>query len=359
MLSPFKPFVKGTIALSILTIVANPILNYLLVPDEWKPQSTTSPSTPFDATTTDVVDYGGLAFLKPGEHMELNMGLSYILQQAFPLWAIALAEMNNPTSIGGNVSETAETTIHDARRKAKNVRFKDSGFALIDMKEDAETIRAVKDWRSQDSQDVQDFQKKLEKYLLKLLPHATRIRFTSMVIRGGSNFGDQPAAINGPHLDYTQNDTAREKFHQEYPVNDFVKEHLALMRKWDTDDEEVTALLGIWKPVLMSNPVCDHPLTVMDARTFKPQHEDPYPIHINFGVFTLHSLNGAIRHHPRQKWYYYPSQTEEEVLVFHQYSKGRFFANPHSSFVISNCPEGYESRVSVEMRAAVFEKRKK
>lgn len=358
MLSSFKSFAKGIIVLSILTVVANPFLNRLLAPEEEKSTTISRPPTPFDPTITDVVNYNGLNFLKRGEHMELSMGLAYIFLQVMPRWVIALLEMANPTSIGGNVTETAETTIYDAR-KAKDIDFKDSGFTLIDMKDDIETIQSVSDWRSYNNQGIQDFQKKLEVHLLKLLPHASRIEFTSHVIRGGHTFGDQPAAIDGPHLDYTQNDTAREQFHKEYPVNSLVKEHLALMGKWDTEEEEVTSLLGIWKPVLMSNPVCDHPLAVMDARTFSPQDEDLYPLHINFGVFVFHNLNGAIQHHPDQKLYYYPFQTETEVVVFHQYSKGRFFANPHTSFVNSNCPEGYESRVSVEMRAAVFEKRKK
>ena len=206
---------------------------------------------------------------------------------------------------------------------------------------------------------MESFQAMLETRLLKLLPNATRIKFTSNVLRGGTQFGDQPAAIDGPHLDYTQNDTAREEFHKEYPVNEYVKEQLALSGEWDTEEEEVVALLGLWKPVLMNNPVCDHPLAVMDARTFSVEDSTPYPIHINFLVFILHNLNGAIHHRPEQKWYYYPFQTEDEVMVFHQYSKGTHFANPHTSFVNPNCPEGYETRVSIEMRAAVFEKKRK
>jgi len=37
------------------------------------------------------------------------------------------------------------------------------------------------------------------------------------VIRGGNMFGEQPVAIHGPHLDYTQNDTARCAFHDIHP----------------------------------------------------------------------------------------------------------------------------------------------
>ena len=50
----------------------------------------------------------------------------------------------------------------------------------------------------------------------------------------------------------------------------------------------------------------------------------------------------------------YPFQNTREVLIFHQYSKGKFFANPHTSFLNRNCPEDTETRMSVEMRLALF-----
>jgi len=355
MLSSFKPFAKGIVAISIFTFMVNPLLNHLLAPIEAEPAESSLP--PFDPSVTDINNYGGLKFFVAGETMEMNIGISYILIQSMPRWIPALMEMINPSSLGLENQEVAVVTnILDAR-KATGIDFEDSGFTIVDMKEDLSTIQSVKSWRGLGG-GIQDFQKKLEAHLFKLLPNASRFEFTYNVIRGGSTFGDQPAAIDGPHLDYSQDDAARKVFHQEYPT--FVPEHHALLGQLDTDDEEVTALLGIWKPVLMSTPVCDHPLAVMDARTFLPQHETPFRLHMNFGVFVFHNLNGGIYHDPNQKWYYYPFQNETEVLIFHQYSKGKFYANPHTSFKNPNCPsEGYDSRISVEMRVAVFEKKKK
>ena len=63
------------------------------------------------------------------------------------------------------------------------------------------------------------------------------------------------------------------------------------------------------------------PLAVMDASTFKTADQILNYIHINFIAFTFHNLNGGITHSPDQKWYYYPHQKTNEVLVFHQYSK--------------------------------------
>ena len=63
-----------------------------------------------------------------------------------------------------------------------------------------------------------------------------------------------------PHLDYHQNDTERELFYQQYdkPVvpgdNDKKLEPSALLGEYDTDDEKLGVMLGVWKP-LHPNPV--------------------------------------------------------------------------------------------------------
>ena len=36
---------------------------------------------------------------------------------------------------------------------------------------------------------------------------------------------------------------------------------------------EMRTILGIWKPIYMSTPVCDKPLAVMDAQTFREEEE--------------------------------------------------------------------------------------
>ena len=79
-------------------------------------------------------------------------------------------------------------------------------------------------------------------------------------------------------------------------------------------------MLGIWKPLYPSE-VCDYPLAVMDARTFKPENQIPYELHINFVADIFHNLNGAISYSPDQSWYYYSRQTTKEVLIFHQFTK--------------------------------------
>eukprot|EP00797_Seminavis_robusta_P000769 Sro1049_g235370.2 (231) ;mRNA; r:12770-13462 len=211
------------------------------------------------------------------------------------------------------------------------------------------------DWRSKN--DVKKFQEEIRPELLRLHPGATRVEFTYSVVRGGNKLGDQPAAVNMAHLDYFQDDQARVEFHEEYPVNEKVTEHLALLGRWDTEEDEVRAMIGIWKPINMKNPVYDHPFAMMDARTFHPENEVQQPVHFDIGLFKLHNLNGAFTYHEGQRWYYYSNQVETEVAVFTHYSKGKHFANPHTSFLNPNRPidsSEYDSRQSVEMRAAVF-----
>lgn len=110
----------------------------------------------------------------------------------------------------------------------------------------------------------------------------------------------------------------------------------------------------------------------MDARTFEPENQILYNVHFNFLFITFNNLNGAISYNPNQKWYYYSQQTTKEVLVFHQYTKvtkfcksneyknisffpqGRWKANPHTAFKNKNCPKDTESRISAEIRVALY-----
>ena len=97
-------------------------------------------------------------------------------------------------------------------------------------------------------------------------------------------------------------------------------------------EEKFGVMLGIWKPLYPSE-VCDYPLAVMDARTFKPENQIPYELHINFVADIFHNLNGAISYSPDQSWYYYSRQTTKEVLIFHQFTKVNLMSINISKFI--------------------------
>ena len=92
----------------------------------------------------------------------------------------------------------------------------------------------------------------------------------------------------------------------------------------------------------------------MDARTFKQDFQVENELQMDLGFGSFNNLNGGIAYSPLQKWYYYSYQNVREVLVFHQYSKDKFFANPHTAFFNPNCPKDTQTRMSVEFRVGLF-----
>merc|ERR1712198_413923 len=158
------------------------------------------------------------------------------------------------------------------------------GFTLITLNKETET----KNWRF-GSEDLHIFHAEMEKYLIKMYPQTKRFLWSSNVVRGDTKFLDQPPAIN-PHLDYYQGDEERKKFHQVYPPPNYdpqnkTEAHI-LLGEWDTENEKLGVILGVWKP-LYPNP-------------------------------------------------------------------GKWWSNPHSSFQNKNCPVGTETRISAELRVALF-----
>lgn len=299
---------------------------------------------------TDIIDYPRMSFIKASEEgTDRFYGFQDIMMQTTPKWFRWLVSFNNKM-FGGvrGIHEPSKVSIWDARKASEQISFERSGFMLLTMEKPSETTK----W--EDQEDIEKFQKEMEPKLRELYPATKRIVWTYNIVRGGKKLMDQKAAVDGPHLDYSQNDTARLQFYDVWPINEQAKELPMLVGDYDSEDEKLGVILGIWKPVYMDTPVCDHPLAVMDASTFHPEHERPYRLHINFGYFRYDSLTGAIVHDSTQKWYYYPFQTSEEVLIFTQYTRGKWRANPHSSFKNPYCPGKYDTRKSIEMRVGLF-----
>ena len=286
--------------------------------------------------------------------------MQYILMQSAPCafnkleaYLESLFGASNTTASDTDIEEH-NVTILDARKHNPG-GFHETGFTLITLDKEPATT----DWRTSfhqnDSPDILHFHEQMEPYIRKLYPNVKKILFTFNAVRGGDTFGDQPRAVARPHLDYHQDDEARQEFHQEFPVLEAPRSEIKLMmEEMDDDEHKLGVILGVWKP-LAPEKVCDYPLAVMDTRSFHPENLSKNKLHITFmpGI-TLHNLNGAISHDKAQRWYYYSHQNTREVLVFHQYSKGKWFNNPHTSFLNKNCPKNSGERVSVEMRVGLF-----
>jgi len=296
-----------------------------------------------------------LSFTKAGvDRISINLGPEFLLTQWVPrsinkivtLIASALG-LSNYSAV-----KTEEKTVKilDARKHEPGP-FSETGFTLVALDKEPET----KNWRP-GSKDIQLFREQMEPYIKSLYPQTKRIEWLSNLVRGGDQPGDQPRAL-GPHLDYHQDDTERERFYQEFPLPTFSNrtEPHVLTGALDTEQEKLGVMLGIWVP-LYPKQVMDYPLAVMDARTFKPENQILYNLHINMIFTKFNNLNGAISYNPDQKWYYYSKQSTTEVLIFHQYTKGRWMSNPHTSFLNKNCPRGTEDeeRISAELRVALY-----
>jgi len=301
-----------------------------------------------------------LRFIKKGtKEVEISLGPEFILTQFCPC---AIVKMITKVRhiINGHADldqlqahqENHTVTILDAR-KHKPGTFSETGFTIVTLDEEPGT----KNWRY-GSKDIHLFQEMMNPHLMKLYPETKKILWLNNVVRGGDKPGDQPVAPS-PHLDYFQDDEARHEFHKTFPLINpehserNVSEGHVLTGHYDTEDLEARVMLGVWKP-LSPTQVCDFPLAVMDARTFNKENEVPNETHINFIAMMFHNLGGTIIFDTMQKWYYYSMQTTKEVLVFHQYTKGKFLANPHTAFANRNCPKDTESRISVESRVALF-----
>ena len=354
----------------------NQILNRLIVPTNEEDTDTETRQLPHDrtnTTNTDILGYPHFQFLKqdhpfyPHGQPQLPLHEHYIgpsWSMLLPSWIDYLFFQDADSQ--SSVMETHTVDILDARQRSLD--FHRTGFTLLhlppkehqqqhEQQQQQQHSEEEINWRSNNEDIQQHFlQPPLEPHLLQLYPGATRIHFTHAVVRGGQHWTDQPVTQDGPHLDFSQNDALRYGFHHQESYPPQSEEQKALTEQLDTDTEEVRVLVGIWKPIHMGKNavIDDRPLAVMDASTFQAPHDVPYHLHINLGGFVVHNMNGAIVHDPRQRWYYYAHQRSDEVLVFTQYTKGRFWANPHTSFLVPNRPEKYTPRQSIEIRAAVF-----
>lgn len=309
----------------------------------------------FQPGLTEVVDLP-LCFCTQGRDQKKVAGIDSILESVTPC-AVTRVMAYLGIIEYEKCEDVHNVTIHDARKTQIN-GFHESGFTLIELEEDVQ----ITDWRTNAAIDktaeINKFYQQMEPHLRKLYPETKRIKWTSNIVRGGDKLGDHPPLLGIPHLDFHPNNTERVIFHDSYPnptsgglIPEF--ETNLLMGSGDSAEDSLRVLLGVWKP-LHPAAVCDLPLAVMDAATFQQEQLQRRFLHINFGVFTYHNLNGAISYSPSQNWAYYSFQTAKEVLIFHHYSKDRWMVNPHTSFSNRNCPPGTEARVSVEIRVALY-----
>jgi len=224
-------------------------------------------------------------------------------------------------------------TIDFLNARKADIDYHINGFTLV------ESPMEESDWSVQENRER--FYTEMEPILKKLHPDIESLFwFDEAFLRRELNGNNEPA-LYMCHLDY----------HPDQSLSN-------TWAGWNVSDFDM--ILGVWKPDNMETPVVDYPLAFIDGSTFEASQAVPV-----FGQSEQTLMNGtaevrrfvssALNFSPKHKYYYYPEQTTNEVLIFRQYTNENVgtFANPHVSFKVPDSPKNAPSRRSVEMRVGI------
>lgn len=185
----FCQIVLKTFLYTSLTLTA--VLVYLHI--ECQKESEESKNNRFNAEyhpdQTDCV--AELPFVKPGvDKIVTVLGPEFILKQVTPCALLKLITISRHFLFGEHWSpadaDLKNVTILDFK-KHKPGTFKETGFTYIELEEEPKT----QNWRL-GSEDIDLFMDQIEPHIRKLYPKVKKMILLSHLIRGGSQFGDQP-----------------------------------------------------------------------------------------------------------------------------------------------------------------------
>ena len=111
------------------------------------------------------------------------------------------------------------------------------------------------------------------------------------------------------------------------------------------------AIVNVWRSI--AGPVLNHPLTLCDSTTVKP--EDLVSVERRaeerIGELQVSLFN------PGQRWYYFPEMQMDEALLFKTFDSetdGRTRYTIHTSFEDLSAPANAPPRESIETRCLLF-----
>merc|ERR1711953_548863 len=222
--------------------------------------------------------------------------------------------------------------FHNARKA--DVDYEKNGFTLI--KSPVEEC----DWQIKENREK--FYKAMEPIIRELHPNVDKMQWYDQAFLARKVDGANPPAVDGPHLDY-HIDQSVVLAHAGYDMSAF------------------DIIIGLWKPANMTTPVVDYPLAIMDASTLDADRVVPFfgeikQETIDKKTHSIKFVSGSVKHADKQKWYYYPNQTADEVILFRHYTnekRGGPFACAHGSFTEPGAPKNAPSRQSIEMRVCI------
>lgn len=249
--------------------------------------------------------------------------------------------------------ERKYVTVQDARNLCESPQesWRKRGFALLNMPIE------VQDYHSKDGQAF--YAEQVVTTLRQLFPNARSISLGETSYRfqrGRFQYriaGTKSVTVGAPHLDMEPNWTKRVEFEE--------REDLL------TPDGSVPdVVVGVWKPISMTAPICDNPLAVLDASNWTETDavamsltaerpitdlQDGVIKRKHTELFRLSSISLKWREY--HKWWYFSNMTNEDVLVFTHYTKRKpSRVNPHTSIFFGDCGD-HPQRVSIEARVVI------
>jgi hypothetical protein len=139
------------------------------------------------------------------------------------------------------------------------------------------------------------------------------------------------------HIDYT-----------EYSAPQRVRDLLGAQAEALLDRR--VAFINVWRPI--NHAAEDWPLALCDARSVRPKDLVATDIIYPGRRGEIYGL----RHHPAQRWSYFPAMQLDEAVLIKCYDSQTDVARftPHTAFADPTTPPGARPRESIEFRAIAF-----
>jgi len=249
--------------------------------------------------------------------------------------------------------------LEEMERLSKKDFFEKHGFVLLDRR----TAMSAADWiaSSPKTLDISHFTgfgmpdgetpvsqiyaKEVEQIVRELYPESKELELDPLCARRGPGTKN-PSYSFAPHNDYG------------FTADDWPIGRSDFKERFASPDVRGMMAINFWRPVLpMREPVRKTPLAVCDPGTVQWEHI--LPISIKWDHMPHHKML-AIAHDESQRWYYYPSMTTDEVLIFKSFQYFKSQSGPefntcfHTAFQDPTAPQGSEERQSAEYRVRVW-----
>ena len=259
-------------------------------------------------------------------------------------------DMRVPATLAEYGSHPVATTIRDARRE-DDTGLETSGFGLF------RRPSTVTDFFDHD-EVMRVYYEECKALARELTGASATFTFDHLIREPGRQTSgggtDRKPTVTGEaqgggyigsaHMDYTDNSTW--------------SDYLALYGERPPESTSRTISLNFWRG--LSAVVDDYPLAVCDARSVRETDLFETVVY-GYGApnYSWHDIGidtFSVKFSPRQRWFYYPCMTPDEVLVLKAYDSAGVIGNacPHSAFANPQADPASPARRSIELRVLCF-----